>query len=319
MIKVLFFYFYESITILKLITPPYLTKGDKVAIVAPAGILKNREEVVQSAIDLLENWGLTIVLGEAVFNQGNHFAGTDEERMVDFQKALDDPSIKMIWCARGGYGSVRIIDRLDFTIFKQHPKWIVGYSDITVFHNHVHNLGVETLHGIMCTSMQDAYTVIEESIISFKKAIFGERLEYTVKPSLYNREGKVSGQLVGGNLAILTSVLGSKSQLNTNGKILFIEEIGEYEYAIDRMLYSLQRAGYFDQLKGIIVGDISKVKENSTTWGQTIEELFLNILPKHIPIVFNFPAGHEPDNRALLMGREVGLLVERGQAFIKFT
>jgi len=302
-----------------LITPPYLTKGDKVAIVAPAGILKNREEVVQSAIDLLKNWGLTVVVGEAVFNQGNHFAGTDKERTADFQKALDDPKIKMIWCARGGYGSVRIIDELDFTIFKQHPKWIVGYSDITVFHNHVHNLGVETLHGIMCTSMQDAYTVIEESVVSFKKAIFGEQLEYIVQPSLYNREGKVSGQLVGGNLAILASVLGSVSQLNTKGKILFIEEIGEYEYAIDRMLQSLQRAGYFDQVKGVIIGDISKVKENSTTWGQTIEELFLNVLPEQIPVVFDFPAGHEPDNRALLMGREVELLVERERTFIKFT
>ncbi|WP_442265192.1 S66 peptidase family protein [Tenacibaculum sp. ZS6-P6] len=298
---------------MKLITPPYLKSGDTVAIIAPAGILKDREEVIKKAIILLNNWELNVVLGNHVFTQSNHFAGSDEERIQDFQKALDDPSIKAIWCARGGYGSVRIIDHLNFDQFLKQPKWIIGYSDVTVFHNHIHNLGVETLHAIMGTSMQDDIVVIKESVETFRKAIFGEDLEYRLPSNQNNRVGVVTGQLVGGNLAILASMLGSKSQLNTTDKILFIEEIGEYEYAIDRMLFSLKRADYFKNVKGVIIGDVSKVKENSTKWGMSIEDLILNVLPENIPVLFGFPAGHEPDNRALVMGRTIELSIHKDQ------
>ncbi len=299
---------------MKLITPSYLKKGDTVAIIAPAGILIHRETVIKKAVDLLESWDLHVVLGNHVFTQSNHFAGSDKERIEDFQKALDNPNIKAIWCARGGYGSVRIIDHLDFSQFLKQPKWIIGYSDVTVFHNHIHNLGVETLHAIMGTSMQDDITIINESVETFRKAIFGEDLAYQLPSNQNNRVGVVTGQLVGGNLAILASLLGSKSQLNTTDKILFIEEIGEYEYAIDRMLFSLKRADYFKNVKGVIVGDVSKVKENSTKWGMSIEDLILNVLPENIPVLFDFPAGHEPDNRALLMGREIQLSVRNTQS-----
>ncbi|MDY0781208.1 LD-carboxypeptidase [Tenacibaculum sp. IB213877] len=303
---------------MKLITPPYLQKGDTIAMVAPAGILKNRKEVIDNAKALAESWGLKVVYGKHLFNQNDHFAGTDDERCQDFQDALDNPNIKAIWAARGGYGSVRILDKLDFTKFRQHPKWIIGYSDITAFHNHIHNLGIETLHAMMGTSMQDNPEDIEETITTFKKAIFGEQLSYKIPSSKSNRTGKVSGELVGGNIAILASMLGSDSQVNTEGKILFIEEIGEYKYSIDRMLQSLKRAGYFDKLKGVIVGDMSKVKKNTTPWGHSIEHLVLQIIPKDVPIMFDFPAGHEPDNRALIMGREISLNIGKETSSVLF-
>jgi muramoyltetrapeptide carboxypeptidase len=303
---------------MKLITPPSLQKGDTIAIVAPAGILKNRKAVIDKAKKLARSWGLNVVYGKHMFNQAHHFAGTDNERCQDFQDALDNSNIKAIWSARGGYGSVRILDKLDFTKFKENPKWVIGYSDITAFHNHIHNLGVETIHGIMGTSMQDKPEVIAKSVESLRKALFGEYLSYEVPFSEYNRVGKVEGELVGGNIAILTSMLGSDSQISTDGKILFIEEIGEYKYSIDRMLQSLKRAGYFRNLKGIIVGDMTKVKKNSTPWGSSVEQLILDVVPNDLPILFNFPAGHEPDNRALIMGRAVEVNIQEEMSTINF-
>ena len=292
--------------------PPYLKKGDTIAILAPAGILKGRAETIQKAKELAQSWGLNVVLGENLFNQNNHFAGTDDERAQDFQKALDNPNIKAIWAARGGYGSVRLLDRLDFTKFMGNPKWIIGYSDITAFHNHIHNLGFETLHAMMATSLEEKPEEITKTISSYKKALFGEQLSYSIPSSNYNRLGEVSGQLIGGNLAIVTSMLGSKSQLDTKDKILFLEEIGEYKYSIDRMLQSLKRANYFSTIKAVIIGDISLIKNNTTKWGSSVEQLILDALPKDIPILFDFPAGHEPDNRAMIFGRKIKMTVNKG-------
>jgi muramoyltetrapeptide carboxypeptidase len=308
----------------KLMTPPYLQEGDTIAIVAPAGILKDREDTIQKAKELAENWGLSVILGTNVFNQNNHFAGTDAERAADFQEALDNKSIKAIWTARGGYGSVRILDLLDFTKFKEHPKWIIGYSDITALHNHIHNLGIETMHGMMATSLEEKPEEIIQTISSFKKALFGEKLKYSIPAPEGNRNailnsGEVlKGQLIGGNLSILTSMLGSNSQLLTEGKILFIEEIGEYKYSIDRMLQSLKRAGYFTKVKAVIVGNMSSIKKNSTQWGSTIEQLILEVTPKNIPVLFDFPAGHEADNRALIFGRNVTLEVDMENYLLVF-
>lgn len=310
---------------MKLIQPPTLKKGDTIAIVAPAGILKNKVEVIEKAIALLESWGLQVVLGENMFNNGKHFSGTDKERAADFQKALDNPNIKAIWAARGGYGSVRILETLDFSQFQTNPKWIIGYSDITAFHNHIHNLGVETIHAMMATSLQNEDTEIIETIATFKKALFGEELTYEIPASLYNRMGVLStpinalkGQLVGGNLAILASMLGSESQINTDQKILFIEEIGEYKYSIDRMLQSLKRAGYFKNVNAVIVGDISNIKQNTTKWGSVIEELILEVVPEKVPVLFGFPAGHETINNALIMGRNVLLEFDTTTITISF-
>lgn len=302
-----------------LIQPEYLKAGDTVAIVAPSGILKNRQGEVQQAVDLLKSWCLHAVIGKHVFSQDNHFAGTDDERCEDFQNAMDDPTISAIWCARGGYGAVRILDKLDFTKFKAKPKWLIGYSDITALHSLFHNQGFESIHALMCTSLTEDLNDISESIETFKKAVFGERLEYTLEGSSYNRKGEASGPLVGGNLTMLHTMLGSKTSIDTSGKILFIEEIGEYKYHIDRMLQSLKRAGYFDNCQGVLVGDMSKLRKNTTLWGSSVEQLILDALSEYdFPIAFNMPAGHEKDNRAMILGRTVQLSVSAEQSTVVF-
>lgn len=302
-----------------LIQPPYLKRGDTVAIVAPSGILKNRNREVEQAKALLKIWGLNVVVGKHVFSRDNHFAGTDQERCEDFQKALDNPNIKAIWSARGGYGTVRILDKLDYTKFKDNPKWIIGYSDITALHNQVHTKGVESIHALMCVSLTEDLEEIKESVSSFKRAIFGEPITYNIKGSKYNKVGKTSGQLVGGNLTILHTMLGSNTSLDMDGKILFFEEIGEYAYHIDRMLQSLKRAGYFDNCKGVIVGDISRVRKNTTPWGKSVQQLILDVLADYnFPIVFNMPAGHEDDNRALILGRTIELKVDKDKSTLVF-
>ena len=308
-----------SKTIDKLIQPPYLKAGDTVAIVAPSGILKEKEGEIQKAIELLKSWDLIAVVGKHVFSQNNHFAGTDDERCEDFQKAMDDPTVSAIWCARGGYGTVRILDKLNFAKFKNHPKWLIGYSDITALHNQFHNEGFESIHAMMCTSLSDDLSEIEETVATFKEAIFGNKLAYTLDGSEYNRTGIVTAPLVGGNLTMLHTMLGSKTSIDTSGSILFIEEIGEYKYHIDRMLQSLKRAGYFDHCKGVIVGDMTKLRKNTTLWGTSIEQLILDALSEYdFPISFNMHAGHEKDNRAMILGRTVELNVTKEKSIITF-
>ncbi|MBD0833900.1 S66 peptidase family protein [Aestuariibaculum suncheonense] len=303
-----------------LIQPPYLKAGDTVAIVAPSGILKNRTDEIEKAKALLASWGLHAIVGKHVFNQADHFAGTDEERCEDFQWAMNDKTIRAIWCARGGYGAIRILDKLDFTQFNKNPKWLIGYSDITALHNLMHVKGFESIHAMMCTSLQDDEATIPETIETFRKVIFGETLSYTLAGSNYNKEGSVTAPIVGGNLSILYSMLGSETSIDTTGKILFIEEIGEYKYHIDRMLQSLKRAGYFDRCAGVLVGDMSKVKRNTTPWGSSVEQLILDVLKDcDFPIAFNMPAGHEKDNRALILGENVEFIVKKQQSTIKFN
>ncbi len=295
-----------------LITPPYLQIGDTIAIVATAGILTDRKEVIDKAKELAENWGLHVVYGKHLFDTAGHFSATDEERAEDFQKAMDNPNIKAIWAGRGGYGTVRILDRLDFTEFKKNPKWVIGYSDITALHSHLNTMGYETIHGMMGTSLGYDVEKIVETERSFKKSIFGEKLSYSLVSVKENREGTAKGQLIGGNLSLLASMLGSESQMNADGKILFIEEVEEYKYSIDRMLQSLKRAGFFKNCKGIIVGDISNIKINTTEWGSSIEQLILDVIDEYdFPVLFNFPAGHEPDNRSLIFGRTIEMSVTK--------
>lgn len=302
-----------------LIQPPYLKAGDTVAIVAPSGILKDRTDEIELAKNLLKSWGLNYVIGKHVFSKDNHFAGTDDERCEDFQKALDDPKISAIWAARGGYGTVRILDKLNYTKFKKNPKWIIGYSDITALHNQVHNEGFQSIHAMMCVSLSEEKNGLDETISTFKDAIFGKPLSYTLEGSEYNRTGTVTAPLVGGNLTVLHTMLGSKTSIDVSGKILFIEEIGEYEYHIDRMLQSLKRAGYFDNCKGVIVGDITKVRKNTTAWGKPVEQLIVDALSEYdFPIAFNMPAGHERDNRAMILGRTVELKVGKDKTELKF-
>ena len=301
----------------EIIQPPYLKKGDTVAIVAPSGILKNREREVQQAKDLLKNWGLNVVVGDHVFSKANHFAGTDDERCEDLQKVMDDPKISAIWCARGGYGTVRILDKLDYTKFKEHPKWIIGYSDITALHNQLHNNGFQSLHALMCVSLTKDLSDIKETVDTFKSTLFGKPVSYILEGSNDNKIGKATGPLVGGNLTMLHTMLGSDESLDTSRKILFIEEIGEYKYHIDRMLQSMKRAGYFENLGGLIVGDMTKLRKNTTLWGSSIEQLILDALADYdFPIAFNMPAGHEKDNRALVLGKTVTLDVSKDSSSV---
>lgn len=286
----------------KMIIPPYLKKGDTVAIVATAR--KNIEDNLQPAISWLKNWGLEVVIGKTIGLDKNQLAGTDEERAADFQTQLDNPNIKAIWCVRGGYGTVRMIDLLDFTKFKQNPKWIVGFSDVTVLHSHLNNLGFASIHGIMPVSSK----ATEEAKESLRKALFGEPLEYTVPCDTMNRYGKAKGELVGGNLSILFSLLGSPSAVNCDDKILFIEDLDEYLYHIDRMMMNLKRNGCLESLKGIIVGGMTKMHDNEIPWGMNALEIIDDVTKKYnIPIIYNFPAGHMADNHALILGKQVTL------------
>ena len=295
---------------IKLIRPPYLQKGDTIIMVAPAGRLFGKQEALSKAKQLAESWGLHVLFSKYLFGNNHHFSGTIEERTFDFQKALDNPNIKAIWAGRGGYGTVHLLDKLDFTKFKQHPKWVIGYSDITALHCHIHNLGFETMHAMMGVNLGNQPEDIVATITSFKKAIFGKKLKYEIPSSIYNRKGKATGQLVGGNLSLIVSMLGSKSAISTDGKILFIEDVGEQKYSIDRMLQTLKRAGYFNKTTALLVGDFSSVKPNNPLWGSTTEELILKVVKDYdFPVFFGFPAGHKKDNRALLLGRTASINV----------
>ena len=304
----------------KLIQPPYLKAGDTIAIVATSATLKNRKEAIDKAVQLLKGWELNVVFGEHIYKQYGCFAGSDEERASDFQKAMDNPKIKAIWCARGGYGSVRILDKLDYTKFKQNPKWVIGYSDITGIHNQIYTYGVESIHALMCSSLSGDPEKIKEAIESFKYAIFGQQLKYTIGYSKYNKKGIASGQLVGGNLTLLHTMLGSNTSIDISGKILFIEETGEYAYHIDRMLQSLKRAGYFNNCKGLIVGNIIKVKKNTIPFGRNVQQIILDVVKEYdFPVLFNFPAGHLEDNRALILGRTITLNVDKESSSVVFS
>jgi muramoyltetrapeptide carboxypeptidase len=289
----------------KMITPPYLQKGDTIALVCTAR--KNIEDNLKPTIDLLNNWGLEVKIGKTIGLDHFQLGGTDEERAADFQEQLDNPNIKAIWCVRGGYGTVRMIDLLDFTKFKQNPKWIVGFSDVTVLHSQLNRMGYESLHAIMPVSVPRA---TNEAIDSFCKALFGEHLEYTLTCDAINHNGKAKGELVGGNLSILYSLLGSESAIDCTDKILFLEDLDEYLYHIDRMLMNLKRNGCLTSLKGIVVGAMTKMNDNDIPWGKNALEIIEDITKDlKIPIIYNFPAGHIQDNRALIFGRQVSMEV----------
>ncbi len=300
------------------IQPPHLKKGDTILILAPAGKIKDYD-AIKAGVELANKWGLVVTYGNHLYSKHNTFAGTDAQRLEDLQKGLDNPNIKMIWSARGGYGLVRIVDELDFTKFKQYPKWVVGYSDVTVLHNKIHNLGYQTIHGQMPITLDLENPVQSESIKTLHQVLFGKKLKYKLVASENNRIGNSEGQLVGGNLSILYSMLGSDASLSTDGKILFIEDVGEALYHIDRMMISLKRAGYFKNCEGLIVGDFRLKKNEGNTFGLTLEEIVLEAVEgTDFPVVFNFPAGHVDDNRALIIGATIKLKVKDKKAKLVF-
>lgn len=297
-----------------MITPAALHKGDTVAIVATAR--KYTDNNLKPAIDLLHSWGLEVVIGKSIGLDNNQLAGTDEQRTADFQTQLDNPNIKAIWCVKGGYGTVRIIDALDFTQFKQNPKWIVGFSDITVLHNHLNTLGYKTIHGIMPVTAPRA---TKEAIATLKQALFNEGLSYEIPSDPMNRIGKAKGELVGGNLSILYSLFGSPSAIDCDDKILFIEDLDEYLYHIDRMMMNLKRNGCLESIKGIVVGSMTKMKDNDIPWGKNAVQIIEDVTKKYnIPVIYNFPAGHIQDNRALVLGSTVSIEVTPAKSTLKF-
>ena len=296
-----------------MIAPAYLKKGDTIAIVATAR--KNIEDNLQPAISWLKSWGLEVVIGATIGLDVNQLAGTDEQRAADFQTQLDNPNIKAIWCVRGGYGTVRMIDLLNFTKFKKSPKWIIGFSDVTVLHSHLTTLGYQSIHGIMPVSSK----ATQEAKESLRKSLFGESLQYTVPCDQMNKLGSASGILVGGNLSILFSLLGSPSAIDCTDKILFIEDLDEYLYHLDRMMINLKRNGCLESLKGIIVGGMTKMKDNDIPWGKNALEIIEDVTKNYnIPIIYNFPAGHLADNHALIMGRKISLVATDLESTIVF-
>jgi muramoyltetrapeptide carboxypeptidase len=297
-------------------TPSFLVSGDTVGIVSTARKISSLE--LHPLILLLKAWGLTYVLGKTIDTESNQFAGDDMMRGLDFQTMLDNPKIKAIWCARGGYGTVRIIDQLDFLSFIKNPKWIIGYSDVTVLHSHIHSFGIETLHANMAI---DIDTKTEETRISIKKVLFGREHKIKITSgNKLNRRGASNGQLIGGNLSILYSLIGSSSELITKGKILFIEDLDEMLYHIDRMMQSLKRSGALENIKGLVVGGMNDMKDNTLPFGKTAEEIVLEaVLEYNYPVCFDFPAGHINDNRALILGREIQLKVDKNEVTLGFN
>jgi muramoyltetrapeptide carboxypeptidase len=301
-----------------MITPPYLKPGDTVGIVAPAR--KISEEEISAFIILLESWGLNYKLGKNLFGDKDQYSGTDEERAADFSDMLSDPRIKCIIAARGGYGSLRTLRLIDFSNFEKKPKWIAGFSDITVFHAYANKyLNTESLHCIMPINFKPGNSEIEESFESLRKALFGERLEY-VFPSFHaNREGTVNGEIVGGNLSILYSLNGTGFFPDLRGKVLFIEDIDEYLYHIDRMMLNLLHSGSLNNIKALVIGGFTDIKDNTIPFGKDFHEIISEAVEKFkFPVVFSFPGGHQNSNKTLIFGRQIQLSTKAEHSRLSF-
>jgi muramoyltetrapeptide carboxypeptidase len=296
--------------------PPYLKKGDIIGITCPAGSITAKE--IQPAVDKLTEWGFVVKTGATVGAKDFTFGGTDAERKDDFQALLDDPSVKAILCARGGYGTVRIIDQLSFKKFSQKPKWVIGFSDVTVLHSHIHqNLGIASLHSKMCNSFPEDWNAAEpiqrETIESIRQCLTGEKMRYNAPANANNRLGKASGMLVGGNLSILENLAGTKSDLRCEGKLLFLEEVEEYLYSVDRMLWNLKRSGKLAKLAGLVVGGFSrlKVEKPGEEFGRTVVEIVQEKVKEYAyPVCYDFPVGHQRNNFALKCGVRHHLVVD---------
>jgi muramoyltetrapeptide carboxypeptidase len=304
-----------------LITPPYLKPGDTIGITCPAGNITMKE--IQPAMQLISSWGFNIKVGDTIDKKDFIFGGNDNERAADFQKMLNDPGISAILCARGGYGAVHIIDQLNFVPLIQHPKWIIGFSDITVLLCHIHtNFNVASIHSKMCNSFPDDWSKAEPvqalSILSIRKALIGEKMEYTVTPHAQNRAGLAEGPLIGGNLKTIETLAGTSSDIDTAGKILFVEDTGEYLYSIDRMFWHLRRSGKFDRLAGLVIGGF-KVKPDDA--GEEFGHNVYDIVTERVkawsfPVCFDFPVGHQKENYALKYGIPHILDTRSGQAML---
>ncbi|HEY5408942.1 MAG TPA: LD-carboxypeptidase [Ginsengibacter sp.] len=303
--------------------PPYLKPGDTIGITCPSGYITIEE--IQPAVNKMKEWGFDIRVGDTVGARDFTFAGNDAQRAKDFQKMIDDESVKAVMLGRGGYGAVRIIDDINFTKFVKHPKWIIGFSDATVFHSHINkNFGIATIHSKMCNSFpsERESTTPQQiaSIDSIRKCLVGETMQYAAVPNSFNRLGNAEGIMVGGNLSILENLAASISDIDTDDKILFIEEVEEYLYNLDRMLWNLKRSGKFDKLKALIVGGFVKIKPDDPgeDFGETVYEMILEKVKEYnYPVCFDFPVGHQKENYALKCGMKHRLEVAGNSVTLK--
>lgn len=288
-------------------TPDFLKHGDTIAFISTAR--KATKEELRDAEKLVKHWGFKVKYGKTIDAEHHQFAGDDDLRAEDFQNQLDDPEVKAIWCARGGYGTVRIIDRIDFSRFAEKPKWILGYSDMTILHLHLNALGVDSMHAQTAVSIAKNTQETSESI---RRVLFGEPYFIEIEnTSPLGRLGSAEGEVVGGNLSILYSTCGSRSCPDTKGKILFLEDLDEYLYHVDRMMINLKRNGMLDDLAGLIVGGLTDMHDNAVPFGKTAEEIVMDAVKEYdYPVCFNFPAGHIEDNRTLILGRKAKLEVQ---------
>lgn len=293
--------------------PPILQQGDEIRLVSTARKI-SREEL-QPAIEQIEQWGFRPTTARNLFGEDRQFAGTDEQRASDLQSALDDPNVKAILCVRGGYGSVRIIDRIDFSAYAKNPCWIAGYSDVTALHNHVHrHFKTCSLHSSMPVNFPKNSSAALDSL---RKALSGEKLHYSIAAHEFNQQGEVEAEITGGNLSMLYSLMGSPTQVDTTGKILFIEDLDEYLYHVDRMMINLKRSGILSGLKGLILGGLTDMRDNTIPFGRTAEEIVREHVAEYdYPICYGFPAGHLDDNRTIILGAKAKLAVgESGASF----
>ncbi|MBI2729734.1 MAG: LD-carboxypeptidase [Sphingobacteriales bacterium] len=299
------------------IIPPYLQKGDTIGITCPAGYMTR--EKAQTCIDTLQNWGYEVMIGDTLgSNSGNYFSGTDEERLYELQAMLDDDNIKAILCGRGGYGVGRIIEQIDFSTFKKKPKWVIGFSDITILHSHIYsNYKTATLHAPMAAAFNDGGDT-SEFIASLKNALEGKKIKYQIAVHDFNRKGEAIGEVVGGNLALLAHCTGTSSDIKTKGKILFIEDVGEYLYNVDRMLCQLKRSGKLDKLAGLIIGGFTDMKDTERPFGKTVEEIIKESIAAYdYPVCFNFPVSHGKENLALKIGVGYKLKVGKNKVILE--
>lgn len=294
--------------------PPILQKGDTVAVVATAR--KHLQDDFKATTELLQSWGLHVKIGSSIGLDYHQLAGTDEQRAQDLQDMLNDDSVKAIWCARGGYGSIRLLKHLNWNKFEQNPKWLIGFSDVTVLHQKIQSLGIQSIHGIMTVNIPRATPEAKQTL---RKALFGEVLSYEIPSHPKNKAGKVQGTLVGGNLSLIYSLAGTPMDLRGEDLILYIEDLDEYLYHVDRMMMQLEYKGLLKQLKGLVVGSMTKMKDNDIPWGKDALEIIEDAMkPYAIPVIYHFPAGHIPDNRALIFGSKVVLEVNSESAKLVF-
>jgi muramoyltetrapeptide carboxypeptidase len=303
--------------------PRYLQRGDTIAVTCPAGYITLEE--IQPAVKQMESWGMKIRMGETVGKRDFSFGGTDEERKRDLQNLLDDPKVQAVMCARGGYGLTRIVDQLNFSKFKEKPKWIIGFSDITAMHLHLdRHLQVASIHSKMCNSFPEiwefAEPIVQESIESIRQALTGVKMQYKAIPNSSNRMGVAEGIVTGGNLSMIQNIMGTKSELKSEGKILFLEEVGEYLYSLDRMMMNLKRAGKLEKLKALILGGFNKIKvdDPGEEFGRTIYDIvWEKVKDYNYPVCFDFPVGHQKNNLAIKCGVKHLLTVRKDSVELK--